>query len=176
MSISLQGDRILLREMVPDDLPAVLEVYNSHPSHNLWRNGTDAYSLAELKQEYNAMLDVPYGHWIAIQTVHAMPNKPGIIGAVHFSTAHPSPGKGWIGLFLIHRDCEGLGFGREACQLLEHYCAKQGCSQLHLGVIARDEQTLRFWGKLGYEQYRQVTAPVGGLTQPVLLLAKHIGN
>lgn len=186
MSLLLQGKHVWLREMTPDDLGAVLEVYNSHPAYNLWRNGTAAFSLAELEQEYKAMLDIPSGHWMTVQivetvetvetgrTAQATQPEPKIIGVVHFSTAHPSPGKGWIGLFLIHRDCQDQGFGREACSLLEQYCAEQGCSQLHLGVIAQDEQTLRFWGKLGFEQYRQVTAPVGRLTQPVLLLAKQI--
>jgi RimJ/RimL family protein N-acetyltransferase len=164
--MTLRGERVTLRELVRNDLPAVLAVYNSNPGYNRLRNGTPAYILEELTAEYNEMLPHPGGKWLAICSDETL------IGVSHVSVDHSGNGKSWIGLFLLHADWQRKGLGKEAVTLLENWLRSEGSTQIHTGVIAQNEPALRFWGALGYEQYRQVQGPVGRLTQPVLLLAK----
>jgi RimJ/RimL family protein N-acetyltransferase len=166
MSLQLSGDRLGMRELTREDLPQVLEIYNSNPAYNLMRNGTDTYTLSELDAEYNAVLSIPNGHWLTLST------KDGLIGVMHVTISDHPDQKSWINLLLLHADHQQKGLGREAVRLVEEFCLSAGIVHLHHGVIAHNEPALLFWGKLGYEQYRQVTAPVGRLVQPVLLVAK----
>jgi GNAT superfamily N-acetyltransferase len=165
MSMQLAGRRLLLREMTREELPQVLEVYTSNPGYNLLRNGTTAYSLADMASDYEAALAIEAGHWLTL----SVDGK--LIGVMHVIVS-PPPEKSWISLLLLHADWQRQGYGREAVQLVEDFCLEKGIPHLHHGVIAHNEPALLFWGKVGYEQYRQVTARVGLLTQPVLLVAK----
>lgn len=143
-----------------------MEVYNSNPGYNLLRNGTDTYSLAELETEYNSTLTIPMGYWLTLSRAAT------IIGAMHLIVSPPTEPKSWISQLLLHANHQRQGLGREAVRLAEEHCLNKGRSQIHHGVMAHNEPALLFWGKLGYEQYRQVSAPVGRLVQPVLLVAK----
>lgn len=166
MAWQLSGERLILREMSREELPAVLEVYNSNPGYNLLRNGTDRFSLTELAAEYDSTLSIPRGHWLTL--VHG----DAIIGVMHLIDGTPAEPKTWINLLLIHANHQRKGWGREAVSLVEKHCQDTGSRQIHHGVIAKSEPALLFWGRLGYEQYRQVSGPVGRLVQPVLLVAK----
>ncbi|MFP3380664.1 GNAT family N-acetyltransferase, partial [Bacillus sp. SIMBA_069] len=90
---------------------------------------------------------------------------------MHLIVSNPADQKSWISMLLLHADYQQKGFGKEAVYLVEQHCIEAGSRNIHHGVIAHNEQALLFWGRLGYEQYRQVQAPVGRLTQPVLLVA-----
>ncbi|MDF2679114.1 MAG: hypothetical protein K0R47_304 [Brevibacillus sp.] len=166
MSLALTGERIVLRETVRNELPCLLDVYNSNPGYNLLRNGTEEVTLAEVEAEYDSTLSIPTGHWLTLSA------DSQIIGLMHLVVSNPADQKSWISLLLLHADSQRNGYGREAVHLAETYCASAGSLHVHHGVIAQNEQALLFWGKLGYEQYRQVHAPVGRLVQPVLLVAK----
>ncbi|BAH41910.1 hypothetical protein BBR47_09330 [Brevibacillus brevis NBRC 100599] len=166
MSLILTGERLIIRELLREDLPDLLATYNSNPKYNQLRNGTSTVSLAELEAEYDATISIPSGHWLAIT------REGTIIGVIHIVLSSVNDPKSWISLLLLHADYQQQGFGKEAVTLMESYCIHHGSEHVHHGVIAHNEPALLFWGKLGYEQYRQVEAPVGRLTQPVLLVAK----
>ncbi|QRG68449.1 GNAT family N-acetyltransferase [Brevibacillus choshinensis] len=166
MSLALSGERIILRETIRDDLPAHLDIYNSNPGYNLLRNGTEKVTFAEVASEYDSTLSIPTGQWLTLLA------DGQIIGVMHLVIMNPADQKSWISLLLLHADCQRNGYGREAVQLAEQHFASAGSAHVHHGVIARNEPALLFWGRLGYEQYRQVLAPVGRLEQPVLLVAK----
>lgn len=166
MSLALTGERIVLRETVRDELPALLAIYNSNPGYNLLRNGAEEITLADVQAEYDTTLSIPTGHWLTLTSGGQ------IIGVMHLVVKSPADEKSWISLLLLHADYQRKGYGREAVQLAEQHFASAGSLHVHHGVITHDEPALLFWGKLGYEQYRQVHAPVGRLEQPVLLVAK----
>lgn len=166
MSLLLSGESIELRETQRSELSALLDVYNSNPGYNRLRNGSDAVTLTEVAAEYESTLDIPTGHWLTVAAGDR------IIGVMHIIVSNPSDRKSWISLLLLHADFQRKGYGREAVRLAEAYFAQAGGQHVHHGVMALNEPALLFWGKLGYEQYRQVHAPVGRLMQPVLLVAK----
>lgn len=166
MSLHLSGERLVLREMTREELPSLLDVYNSNPGYNLLKNGESSVTLEELEAEYDATASIPSGHWLVLFV------EDRAIGIMHLIVSNPSDQKGWISMLLLHADYQRKGYGKEAVQLAEQHCLEAGSRHIHHGVVATNELALRFWGKLGYEQYRQVQAPIGRLTQPVLLLAK----
>ena len=166
MSLHLSGERLILRELKHDDLPFALDVYNSNPGYNLLRNGESSVTLEEVQAEYGSTLSIPTGYWLALCS------RDKLIGIMHLIVSNPADQKSWISMLLLHADYQQQGFGKEAVCLVEQHCIAAGSNNIHHGVIAHNEQALLFWGRLGYEQYRQVQAPVGRLTQPVLLVAK----
>jgi len=164
--MNLNGKRVTLRPLERSDFPSVVAVYQSNPAYNCLRNGSPGLSLEQWTAEYEETLSLMDGRWLAVCAGEVL------IGVSHVRTHHPREGKGWISLILLHADWQRKGLGREAVSLLEGWFQSEGCSQVHTGVITENEPALRFWGALGYEQYRQVPGQVGRLTQPVLLLAK----
>lgn len=168
MSFPISGPRISVTELQRSDLPQALQVYNSNAQFNEWSNGFTAFSLEALTKEYDEMRSIPTGHWLAIHY------DEDLVGIAHILLENPNDGKSWIGLLLIKQEQQGKGLGREAVECLENYIRSHGKDQVRVGVIVHNLPALLFWGKLGYEQYRQTEAPVGRLTQPVMLMAKQL--
>jgi GNAT superfamily N-acetyltransferase len=166
VSFSLSGKRLLLQEMTRDELADALDVFTSNPAYQKLRNGTASYSLAELEHEFDAASAIPTGIWIKLVIEHRL------VGVMHVTLSTPEDPKSWISLLLLHADFQRQGLGKEAVGLVEAYCLQHGSTQIHHGIIAENEPELLFWGRLGYEQYRQVNGPVGRLIQPVILVAK----
>lgn len=170
MTLKLIGERLAIRELQRADLPFVLEVYNSNPGYNLLRHNVSTMTLSELEAEYDSTLAIPQGYWLLL----AVEGTP--VGVMHVVLASDSEPKSWISLLVLHASWQKKGLGKEAVKLFESFCAVHGTRHIHHGVIAHNESALRFWGRLDYEQYRQVEAPVGLLTQPVLLVAKWLDS
>lgn len=166
MSLCLSGNRLVLKELTRADLPRALDVFTSNTAYNTLRNGAAAYSLADLEREFDSTVSIPSGVWLQI----IGENK--VIGVMHLVLSTPTDPKSWISLLLLHSDYQRQGLGREAVSLVEAYSQEHGCTQIHHGAIAENEPALLFWGRLGYEQYRQVSGPVGLLVKPVILVAK----
>lgn len=166
MILSFSGKQLVIREMQRAELPYVLGMYNSNPQYNLLRSRTDTMNLSELEAEYHSALAIPHGYWLLL-TVKEAP-----VGVMHVVLSSEHDAKSWVSLLVLHASWQRKGLGTEAVKLFEDFCLLRGTKHIHHGIIAYNEPALLFWGKLGYEQYRQVEAPVGQLTQPVLLVAK----
>ena len=167
MSLILSGDRLRLAEIKRDQLDALLPVFNSNPEYQLLTNGVPTITLADLQSTFDE-LSLPAAHWFVLSI------QEQFIGVLHLLLESLHDGKSWIGLLLIHKHFQRKGYGKEALGVMERYLVSAGKTSVHVGVVAENEPALLFFGKAGYEQYRQVIAPVGRLTQPVLCLAKQI--
>ncbi|WP_411503366.1 GNAT family N-acetyltransferase [Brevibacillus centrosporus] len=128
MSLSLTGERLVLRETIRDELPQLLNIYNSNPGYNQLRNGFGIVTLAELETEYDSTMGIPSGYWL---TVYAGEQ---IVGIMHLIVTNPADQKSWISLLLIHANFQRKGYGREAVQLAEGLCASEGSLHVHHGV------------------------------------------
>ncbi|GAA4727178.1 GNAT family N-acetyltransferase [Brevibacillus fulvus] len=170
MNLPLTGERICMTPLTETDLPEALQIYHSNPAYNELRNGSAAFSLNQLEEEYRSLSMLPGSYWLAI----TLRDDERMIGIGHLRLEQAESQKGWISLLLLAANFQRSGFGREVVKLVEEFVRCQSKTQIHVGVVADHISALLFWGKLGYEQYRQVIAPVGRLTRPVLLLAKHL--
>ncbi|AIG25044.1 MULTISPECIES: GNAT family N-acetyltransferase [Brevibacillus] len=168
MSLSFYQDQLLINSLEQQELPRAVEIYNSNPNYNVLTNGEPTLTLAELSREYEDANQYPTGHWLAIRY------EDKIIGISHILLENPNDQKPWIGLLLIDSSYQGKGYGKKAYLMLEEYFRSLDKKTVHIGVITSNQRALDFWGKLGFEQYRQVTASVGKLTQPVLCMAKFL--
>ncbi|MBG9786770.1 GNAT family N-acetyltransferase [Brevibacillus laterosporus] len=168
MKLSFLQDDVLITLLEQQELPRAVEIYNSNPNYNVLTNGEPTLTLAELNQEYADMNKYPSGHWLAIR------HEDKIIGISHLLLENPNDQKPWIGLLLVDSSYQGKGYGKKAYLMLEEYVRSLDKTTIHIGVIASNQSALDFWGKLGFEQYRQVTASVGKLTHPILCMAKFL--
>ncbi|WP_139492314.1 GNAT family N-acetyltransferase [Brevibacillus dissolubilis] len=170
MSIHLQGTRITITEWSAADLTAALNVYNSNPAYNESIFGTPQLTCDALRSEYEKWRDMPTSHWLAIRLADEW------IGVGHIAVVNPRDEKSWIGLLMIHGEHQRLGYGREAYHLIESHLRMLGRTSLNAGVTVSNSGALAFFGTMGFEQYRQVLAPVGKQVQPVMCMAKWLGE
>ncbi|QOS97664.1 GNAT family N-acetyltransferase [Brevibacterium sp. JNUCC-42] len=168
MTLTFLNDDLLINPLEQQELSLAVDIYNSNPNYNVITNGEPVLTLAELNQEYSDTNKYASGHWLAIQHVGK------IIGISHILIENPNDQKPWIGLLIIDSSYQGKGYGKKAYLMLEEYFRSLKKNTIHIGVIASNQSSLNFWGRLGFEQYRQVTAPVGKLTQPIMCMAKFL--
>jgi len=161
---------VRLLPLTADGLPWAAEVYHSNPGYCRLYMGQPDLTLEELAAEFRSLASLPGARWRSIWAGNRL------IGVAFLLLVSQSGDKSWLGRLLLHQDEQGKGYGRAAVQLLETEAAAQGVPSLHLGVIAEDEGSLRFWGKMGYEQYRLTREMTGGQLREVLWLAKLIGG
>lgn len=168
MSLMIAGPSLSLFSFDWSELPQVLDVLNSCPESTMYQYGVRQLTEEHLRQEITETSQIPSGMWI---TLH---DREQLIGIAYILVQSPYDAKSWIGTLVIHADWQRHGYGTEAVQLLESYLHSNHISSLHVGIVAEHDTALRFFGRLGYEQYRQVETTVGSHTWPVLLLGKFL--
>lgn len=104
--------------------------------------------------------DLPPGGHAEFSHLAAIRSKESgeVVGLTQYYTAWPSENQLWIGLLLLHPDCQKQGYGSE---LIETYIAegrRQAYQQIGLGVALRNQPALKFWVKSGFDRIGKVTA------------------
>lgn len=73
------------------------------------------------------------------------------VGLAQFYTAWPEPGSVCLGLFLLHSECRGLGYGMEFIEAFTEECKRQNYKRIYIGVALRNQNALKFWVKAGFK-------------------------
>ncbi|WP_160316844.1 GNAT family N-acetyltransferase [Rossellomorea vietnamensis] len=78
------------------------------------------------------------------------------IGLVDYTLNNPKDQTPWISLFVIHQRFQGAGYSMSAHELLEDSIRRESHTKLRLAVDKENDQGIKFWNKLGYEQFKEV--------------------
>jgi GNAT superfamily N-acetyltransferase len=71
---------------------------------------------------------------------------------------YPDEKTWWIGLLLLSPEARGKGLGRELFERLAGKARDASAAAIMLGVVEDNENALRFWQRIGFEEVRW-TAP-----------------
>lgn len=164
----LAGPDVCITELVAADFLTVLTIYNSNPFYNQLHYGVDQLSDDILQKEFARTKSLESGYWLGIRY------QDQLVGVIFLLIENPDDHKSWLGTLLLHAKYQQLNIGRECVTLLENHLRAVGRTSLHVGVHAHLDGALRFWGKLGFEQYRQVQHSMEDSLMPVILLAKKL--
>ncbi len=91
------------------------------------------------------------------------------VGVLDLYLDHPEPGTAHVGLLLFREACQGLGYGRETMQALEHALARAGYGLVRCSVGDENPGARAFWERLGF-------AEVGRLERAVAVFEKKLAG
>jgi hypothetical protein len=99
--IELESERLRIREIVPDDLPALLPVYLSNPQFVAWSEGSQGeagyYDLAMLQRDWQVAQMMPGRVMLGIY----LKATGEAVGQADYLAENPDDGLPWLGLLMI---------------------------------------------------------------------------
>lgn len=131
---------ILFERITLENISIVLEVINSNPVYNLNENGQSSRSLKEIQNEFLG----PETESFLVK------NEDGFIGVIDFLHKNPNDGFPWLGLLMVHRDCQTKGIGRSIFHEFEKLLIKRSIDTLRLGVLQSNPSAKKFWITVGF--------------------------
>lgn len=147
--------RMTIRAATPEDAEDIGDVYNACAYMAEWTGEEhDEAGLASLLEGS----DLPPGGSREFNHLAVMRKKEGggIAGIADYYTAWPAENCIWIGLMLIHPDCQKLGYGSEFVEAFISESKRQAYRQVGLGVALRNQPALKFWVKSGFDRIDKV--------------------
>ncbi|MGN1387786.1 MAG: GNAT family N-acetyltransferase [Bacillus sp. (in: firmicutes)] len=135
---------ITLEPMSAETLYIAKEILNSNKAYNMMENGNDTRSDKEVAEEF--LHNKSESYFLKADDTY--------IGIVDFMLNNPKDNTPWIGLFMIHHDYQGYGYGSIAYDNLEQHLKERGLSKLRLGVLQENEGAKHFWEGFGYNFYK----------------------
>lgn len=121
------------------------EIVNSNAEFNILENGNKVRSDKEIREEF--IDGISEGVFIKADDTYI-----GVIAYLHNNPKDQTP---WIGLFMIHNDYKGFGYGSIAYNEFEAKMKAEGKIKLRLGVLEKNTRARRFWERNGYVFYKK---------------------
>lgn len=81
----------------------------------------------------------------------ALDERNGVVGVVMGGPAEAAPGRGEIYALYVHPERQGQGHGRALVRAAAAYLAGRGMPSLHIGCLASNSASRRFYEALGGE-------------------------
>ncbi|MBD3106947.1 GNAT family N-acetyltransferase [Bacillus sp. AGMB 02131] len=136
---------ITLEPMTAETLYIAKEIINSNKAYNTMENGHDTRSEEEIAKQL--LQDQCESYFLKADDTY--------IGIVDLMINNPKDDTPWIGLFMIHHDYQGYGYGSIAYDNIEqHLKEDRGLTKLRLAVIPENEGAKNFWESFGYCFYK----------------------
>jgi RimJ/RimL family protein N-acetyltransferase len=151
-SIEMEGARLLIREVAPDDLPLLLPVYLSNPEYVVQSEGSRGvagyYDLTMFQRDWQIAQMTPGRHLLGIY----LKETGEAIGLADYLEEHSEDGQPWLGMLMIARAHQRQGLGSEACKrLVEYLKDSYGWSALRVAVMKTNTKALAFWRRLDFQ-------------------------
>ena len=149
--IMLTTERLLLREVVADDLPALLPVYLSNPDQVMANEGSQGepgyYDLAMFQRDWWLASLTPGRHLLGVYLL--APGAP--IGLADYLEENPDDGYPWLGQLMIHHDEQRQGYGAEAFRALaDYFRTEHAWPGVRVGLGRDNTGALAFCQRVGF--------------------------
>ncbi len=145
----IRGNKIYLRPIVKEDIRFL----------NEWKNDEDTY-----KYLGGGFMPVSIDHqskWLDELVDNTKNNKRfiicdkddvliGMVGLYDINWIHRTCE---IGIFIGNKDAKGMGYGKEACMLIENYAFEYlNLRKIKLSVVSENKAAIHMWESLGYKK------------------------
>ncbi|WP_066256447.1 GNAT family N-acetyltransferase [Neobacillus drentensis] len=134
-----------------ETLYIALEMINSNRKYNIFENGIEARTLADMEEEFLNPNSI--SAFIKLDDTY--------IGIIDYLLENPKDHYPWLGLLLLHSDYQGYGFGAQAFAIYESEMLERGEKSIRLGVLKENVKAKRFWESLGFTYYNTATTQKG---------------
>lgn len=120
-----------------------LEIVNSNASYNILENGNSSRTIQEVKSE---LMNQTTDSYLIISG-----NK--YIGVVDFLENNSKDNCPWIGLLMVHKKYQSMGYGKKAYVSFENRLKQEGYNSVRIGVLEKNINAREFWSSLGFMFY-----------------------
>lgn len=138
-------------EVKKESLYIALEMINSNSEYNIYENGKEARTFADMEKEF--LNPNSTSAFIKLDDTY--------IGIIDYLIENPRDHYPWLGLLLLHGDYQGYGFGAQAFAVYENEMLKRGKKTVRIGVLKENTKAQRFWESLGFIYYNTATTQNG---------------
>ncbi len=140
----LQGDRVVLRALRPDD---VEPLWRARQDPLFWARTTAAPFAAQTLAEYRARYEAPATDDSAQFAVEA---DGTLVGRTGLFAVDPLARNGEVGLSVLPEH-QGRGYGRDALRVLVAFAFRtRNLHRVHLETLASNEAALRTYAAVGF--------------------------
>jgi RimJ/RimL family protein N-acetyltransferase len=152
-TISLESARLLIREVAPADLPALLPVYLSEPDYVAQSEGSRGeagyFDLEMFQRDWQIAQMTPGRHMLGLY----LRENGKAVGLADYLEEHPEDGQPWLGFLMIAHTQQRQGLGTEAFERLARYFQDQyGWPSVRVGVMKANITALAFLRRLGFQE------------------------
>ncbi|MGZ4162619.1 MAG: GNAT family N-acetyltransferase [Tumebacillaceae bacterium] len=137
---------LTFEEVTEDNMHVALEITNSNPFYNTLENGSATRTVEELRTEF-----------LTPATTSALiKNGDTYVGLIDYLMLNPNDQHPWLGLLMIHSDCKGQGFGKQAYLAYEQLMRERGVDVVRLGVLKGNDHARKFWEQQGFVAFKSM--------------------
>lgn len=143
--------RLHFSPVTPADFAELLAVYNSNPDYMEYAFGKRAVTVQEIEADHLENLALEDSYSVALRESA----NGNIIGIAQFILCNPRDKQPWLGLIMLHSDCQGKGYAKEFLDCLIDWYRENGYTSLHLAVLATNSKVVPFYEKYGFTAYEE---------------------
>jgi RimJ/RimL family protein N-acetyltransferase len=150
--LMFETERLTVAPIEVKHLDDLYLVYSSNPDY-LWitegiADGVGVYTRDQM------LRDLQVAEWTGRTPLGVFRREDRkLIGILEYWERSDTDGMPWLGLLMIHRDCQRRGFGRESAEGFLQWAVSQGWPEVRLGVVEENRDALPFWRALGFREY-----------------------
>ncbi|WP_042349161.1 GNAT family N-acetyltransferase [Bacillus massiliigorillae] len=134
---------ITFEPITEETLYIAKEILNSNHDYNILENGSPNRSDEQVKEELQN--DRSTSVFIKADDTY--------IGVIDYLLINPKDQTTWIGLFMIHNDYHGFGYGLMAYTAFEEVIKTDSTPKLRLAILEKNIIAKNFWERVGYSFY-----------------------
>lgn len=152
----------------PEELRAILDIYNADPRFLLHHLGVEGISDTFLVREAATMDSLGFSSCVITEG-----ESREILGVLDYR-----PGEEvYLSLLLLRPDLRGMGLGREIYTCFEAGMARIGAVSVRLDVVNGYEgHPVPFWLRLGFSEGEDIQLKWGEKRSPAVVMRKYLRN
>jgi diamine N-acetyltransferase len=143
------GVKVYLRPIVKEDVKILNEWKNDEETFKYLGGGFMPLSIDQHAKWLESMMDT-MGNNKRFIICDKQDVPIGMVGLYDINWIHRTCE---IGVYLGNREAKGKGYGKEACQLIEHFASDYlNIRKIKLSVVSDNEIAVHMWESLGYQR------------------------
>ncbi|AZA54762.1 GNAT family N-acetyltransferase [Chryseobacterium sp. G0201] len=166
-------EELTFRNATPEDLPRIVEIYNSTIPSRMVTADTENVSVESRQQWFNEHNPETRPLWL----IEDFQNNT--LGWVSFSSFYGRPAYNGTVEISIYMDesCRGKGFGKKVLQYCIDNAGRFGVKTLLGFIFLHNEPSLKLFRHFGFEDWGMFpdVAVLDGVERSVVILGKRIG-
>ncbi|MBZ4644688.1 MAG: hypothetical protein PWR27_1262 [Petroclostridium sp.] len=173
LSLNIDCEDIILKDIKRSDLPAILKWYNMTEKYKYATGIDKPISLQNLVEKY---LEVLYCESEFFAGIYLKRNNC-LIGLMKGRLKKKEANAVWISSFLIDCDYQGCGYGKKSLNIVANYFKLyHSINTIYISVIMENSEGIRFWCNNKFEPLRKMHNHIvlNGKEQDVILMKKEI--
>lgn len=156
--------RLSFRRATNEHIADEREIMNSNPFFNRISKDKERLTQADVEAEHRDAAAAGAERFVFYEQ-----DRPA--GIIEYLMINPNDSCAWIGLLVIHRGCQGKGFGREALAWYDAAMRERGVASHRLGVLADNHPAHAFWRSQGAAEVKPAVLPDG---KPILVYERTV--